>query len=503
MDSQALPAADGAAFTWMLEHIMAYPGSYELPLRKCYDINSRTHTRQSSGSSIRGNAFPSTKNPDSTTIDTASEAAQMRASLMAQIAQQPTQPQSLPPSFITSFVSRCFSTDLTQVDFPQALTALDYLKDLEMRRRNEILNTFGHLGIDAADTTDREKVKQKYPNAVQWLESLEEKERRVQLLYTHVYLGLRRWALINEMSLTPFSKQNCLAMLNTLYPPTLNSSQFVPPTHQLTQQLLATQRSQFFRYITAVEKNGTGVLSNIMKQHARPGEEYGWPKVRNDLDNYLRMANSIVDECLDTTGRSISPRSANFPTSVADDEQKRKVDSGISFGSGYSSNRSSGQSHATRPSTSSSFSTHSRRDSKEKNLPDAPQDAETATLRPAGSALERIARELRKIGSRNNMREDSLPRPRSPAMHSFTEEPSNSQPEADSPPPTPAGGRGLRWKRSLKNIRSSSRMRSTSTSRPGSRNGSVGQGEDVPTFDAESFRRQKEAYLSGHPQHAR
>lgn len=499
MDQQATPAADGAAFTWMLEHLMTYPGTYELPLRKCYDINSRTHIRQESGSSMRGNAFPSTRNPDAGS-DTASEAAQMRANLMTQIAQQPVQPQSLPPSFITSFVSRCFSTDLTQVDFPQALTALDYLKDLEMRRRNEIANTFNHLSIDRKDMSDRQKIKEKYPNAAEWIDQLEQKERRVQLLYTHVYLGLRRWALINEMSLIPFSKQNCLAMLNTLYPPTLNTAQFVPPTQQLTQQLLATQRSQFFRYITAVERNGTGVLNNIMKQHARAGEEYGWSKVRDDLDNYLRMANSIIDECLDTTGRNMSPRSASFPNN-AEEEQKRKVDSGISFGSGYSSNRSSGQSHATRPSTSSSVSAHSRHGSKEKNLPATPHDAELATFKPAGSALERIARELRKIGSRSNMREEPTPRPQSPVVQTTIEMPTNT--DADSPPSTPAGGRSLRWKRSLKNIRSSSRMRSNTTSRPGSRNGSVGQGEDVPAFDAESFRRQKEAYLQEHPQDPR
>ena len=316
----------------------------------------------------------------------------------------------------------------------------------------------------------------------------------MEFLYTHVYLGLRRWALVNEMSLKPFNKQNCCTMLNTLYPPTLTSSQFVPPTKQLTQQIVAEQRKQFFRYITAVEKTGPTVLKNIMSQHARQGEETGWPKVREDLDNYLRMANLVIDECLDTTGRSISPRSATFPSNLTEDDHKRKVDSGISFGSGYSSNRSSGQSHMTRPSTSSSVSNHSRRASRDqqqdKALPTTAEGDETITLKPTGSALERIARELRKIGSRTNIRDDS----RSQPTVVGTED--TPMTDADSPPPTP--GRGLRWKRSLKNMRSSSRMRSNSTSRPGSRNGSVGQPDDVPNFDPEAMRRQREAWEAQH-----
>lgn len=493
-ETQPAVPADGAAFTWLLEHILTYPGTYEIPLRTMYTLNSTSqgHTREnSSSSSVMGNAFPSTKNQDSTNMTTATAAATLRANLMSHIAQQPSQPQSLPPSFITTFVRRCFSTELALVDFPQALTALDYLKDLETRRRNEVVAALRYLGLDRSDVQNREKIAKEHPNALQWIESMEEKERRVDFLYTHVYLGLRRWALVNEMSLKPFNKQNCLAMLNTLYPPQLSSSPFVPATKQLTQGILAEQRKAFFRYIQGVEKSGPDILKTVISQHARPGEETGWPKVREDLDNYLRMANSIIDECLENTGRSTSPRSATFPHIEAEEENKRKVDSGISFGSGYASNRSSGQSHITRPSTSSSVSTHSRHASRDKQtnkaLSPAPEEEETVTIKPAGSALERIARELRKIGSRGNMREESRSRP----LHIQADEETTTI-ETDSPPPTP--GRGLRWKRSLKNMRSNSRIRSANPSRPGSRNGSVGHMEEVPDFDSEKMKRHREAW---------
>lgn len=466
---------------------MAHPGTYELPLRTMYTLNSATPIQCGSPTTMIGNAFPTADESHAKSMSTATAAAQLRANLMSHVAQQPTQPQSLPPSFITSFVRRCFSTELTQVDFPQALTALDYLKDLETRRRNEIVAALTHLGVEKSDVLNEEKLARDYPNAFQWIQDTKSKERKVEMLYTHVYLGLRRWALVNEMSLKPFNKQNCLAMLNTVHPPQLPNAPFVPPTEQLKQQILAEQRKQFFRYIQAVEKNGTGVLKNVMAQHARAGEENGWPKVREDLDNYLRMANSMIDECLETTGRSISPRSATFPSNTLDDEHKRKVDSGISFGSGYASNRSSGQSHMTRPSTSSSFSNHSRHTSRDKqvdrNLQSSPEEDENTTPRPAGSALERIARELRKIGSRNNMKEEAKPR------QSFNSTEETAAADGDSPPPTP--GRGLRWKRSLRNMRSSSRMRSSSASRPGSRNGSIGQMDEVPNFNADEMRRHR------------
>lgn len=498
--TQAPLRADGAGFTWLLEHVLVYPGTYEIPLRTMYTLNSSSQSSQpSSPTSVIGNAFP--RKHDVGSMATATAAAQLKANLMSHISSQPSQPQSLPPSFITSFVRRCFVPRLEEVDFPQALTALDYLKDLETRRRNEILAALNHLGIDKSDMQDREKMSRTYPNVYRWIETMEEKERKVEFLYTHVYLGLRRWTLVNEMSLPHFNKQNCLAMLNTLYPPMLNGPSFVQPTSQLTAQIVAEQRRQFFRYITAVEKNGPVVLKMVMSQHARPGEETGWPKVREDLDNYLRMANSIIEECFEVSGRSTSPRSPSFPHQEVEDDSKRKVDSGVSFGSsnGYSSNRSSGQSHMTRPSTSSSVSNHSRhtsRDKQDKALPASTEEEDTVTLKPAGSALERIARELRRIGSRGNMRDSSRPHP---AINSCNED--VDPVEVDSPPPTP--GRGLRLKRSLRNMRPASRSRSGSTSRPGSRNGSAGHIDDIPNFDAEAMRRERELWEAQQQQHTK
>jgi hypothetical protein len=89
-------------------------------------------------------------------------------------------------------VRRCFPPELEEVDFPQALTALDYLKDLESRRRKEVLAALKRLGI-TGDEAEKSDLAKRYPGVLSWLNSLENKEKKVIALYTQVYLGLRRW----------------------------------------------------------------------------------------------------------------------------------------------------------------------------------------------------------------------------------------------------------------------------------------------------------------------
>lgn len=193
--------SDGAAFPWILEHLLAYPGTYEIPLRTMYTLNSTTQSQPPSPTApvplqIAGNAFqrPQKAGADEQqNMSTATAAAQLRANLMSHIAQLPSQPSSLPPSFITSFVRRCFAADLDQVDFPQALTAMDYLKDLEIRRRREVVAALDRLGVERGDIGQREVLGKKYPGVLRWVVAVEEKERTIEALYSQIYIGLRRW----------------------------------------------------------------------------------------------------------------------------------------------------------------------------------------------------------------------------------------------------------------------------------------------------------------------
>lgn len=491
---------EGQAFPWILEHLLAYPGTYEIPLRTMYTLNVTTQNQQQttlSQPSIPGNAFqrPQTGSCDEHQHSTASAAAHLQANLMSHISQLPAQPTSLPPSFVTSFVRQTFVPELDRVDFMQALTAMDYLRDLDIRRRREVLAALDKLGVDRSDLGQKDKLAKKYPGVVRWIMDTEAKERKVETLYTQIYIGLRRWILLNELALAPFNKLNCIAMLNTLYPPPIPGlAHTAAPTAQLTPQILSSQRNGFFRYITAVERNGKDVLKSLYEQNKKPGDESGWTNLRDNLDSYLRMAIGIIDECNEVTGRSNknSPTTTSFG-SAADlgDEGRRKVNSGISFGSSSSSNRNSAGSHGTRPSTSSSISTSSRSAFNQKQLPEKPlpvpvEDDDATLVKSAGTKLERIARELRKFRSRSNMRSQSKPRLQTAVV-------AEDEPMPDAPPSTPVKDRTLRFKRSLKNMRSSGVLREKDgNSRPSTSGDEASSPVKlVPAYDVEEMKQRR------------
>ncbi|KAK3703083.1 hypothetical protein LTR37_014694 [Vermiconidia calcicola] len=321
-DSSDTTSSRGSSYQLILDHILTYPGSYEIPLRTMYALNcaprghqhhQRNQTPSSSGSSP---LTPQGIFQDDRATQTFTE------SLMAEISHLPNQPACLPPSFITSFLQRCFPSRLVDIDFPQALTGLDYLKDLETRRRREVAAAFERLDIDRETlNSEEDQLSSRYPGIAKWVQSIEEKERKIDALYTQLYIGLRRWILINELSLTPFNKHNCVAMLNTLYPPVISSQ----PTTKLTREILKNQRDGFFKYIQSVEKNGSQVLRNLMQQGKAPADANGWGAVTRTLGLYLQLANSMISECSEITDvQHVSPRqsSGSKPS-----KQPRKADS--------------------------------------------------------------------------------------------------------------------------------------------------------------------------------
>jgi hypothetical protein len=123
---------------------------------------------------------------------------QFKAQLVSQIGRLSSQPCSLPTAFITTFLRRCFVPQLEQVDFPQALTGLDYLKDLENRRRRAVASALRRLDITRGNLQQMEELKKKYPGVVSWVESIDAKEVKIETLYAQVYVGLRRWVSVKS-----------------------------------------------------------------------------------------------------------------------------------------------------------------------------------------------------------------------------------------------------------------------------------------------------------------
>jgi hypothetical protein len=130
--------------------------------------------------------------------------------------------------------------------------------------------------------------------------------------------------MINELSIQPFNKLNCMGMLNTLLPPMHDSSKLPSPV--LEYETLKDERDAFFDYIRHVQKSGPDVLKPIMNLNKDPEEESGWPTIQRVVDKYLRVAKNMIDDCLATTG----PESFKV---YAEERKGKKTDSGVSFGS--------------------------------------------------------------------------------------------------------------------------------------------------------------------------
>jgi hypothetical protein len=371
-DSSESTSSNGSSYQLILDHILTYPSTYEIPLRTMYQLNCAPR-----GQSLGGTPTSSTASSPITPNGTFPEDRATQSfteSLMAQIQQLPNQPKVLPPSFITHFLQRCFPARLEEVDFPQALTGLDYLKDLEARRRREVRAAMDRLGIEPnALDTDQASYAASHPTTAAWVKSIEEKERKIDALYTQLYIGLRRWILVNELSLAPFNKHNCVAMLNTLYPPVISSQ----PTSKLTREVLKNQRDGFFKYIQSVEKNGPLVLRTLMQQGKAPTDKNGWLQVTRTLGLFLQLANSVISECSDLSDVSqlLPRRSGEVKVS-----RQAKADSGVSFNSTEAppSNRSS---TAAEPVS-----------------PVEPARPKTPSGGKHSSTLEKLARGLKTIG---------------------------------------------------------------------------------------------------------
>lgn len=192
------------------------------------------------------------------------------------------------------------------------------------------------------------------------------------------------------MLLEPYNKANCIAMLNTLFPPVTPSAKHL--TSQLTPGILKSQRDGFFRYISAMDSNGKHILDDIRGQGARAGDKDGWPLVYAALDNYLRLAKEMIDQCTAVSDVKTLERDIYVQRQRrSDHHEARKSHSDVSF-----------RSTDTAPSLTTSGA--SSTETVDKAFPQSPTQQFSASSKPAGSALERLTRELRKLGDGSRLK---------------------------------------------------------------------------------------------------
>jgi hypothetical protein len=173
--------------------------------------------------------------------------------------------------------------------------------------------------------------------------------------------------LINEMHQKDYKKFNCLAMLNSLFPPDGGATSAALPRSKLAIDVMKTTRTSLWKCIMDIQSSGTQILTPHMKSGVRPGEETGWPSVAESLDRYLTAALAIINECLELTAPE------PIGSASGDSDRRQSASTLGSFGSSRSDSPNGG---------------------KQKSGHKPPK-------KPA-TTLERIARELLRMRSRSD-----------------------------------------------------------------------------------------------------
>jgi hypothetical protein len=123
---------------------------------------------------------------------------------MSHVAKLPQQQSFLPPQFVTDFTRKTFAARYDDVVFPQALAALDYLRDLEGRRRKEIRESLERLHIQPAAATSganwNDYINELQPNLGVWLDKMLRMEWKVDVIYSQIYATLRSWVSVGVIS---------------------------------------------------------------------------------------------------------------------------------------------------------------------------------------------------------------------------------------------------------------------------------------------------------------
>lgn len=183
----------------ILEHVLQYPGSYEIPLRTMYTLNCAPRAQPLPKELSRAPSPAAGQPPAWNEAESASM--NFTSQLMSHIHSMPQQPSSLPPTFIISFASRIFHPSLSLVDFPQALTALDYLRDLDNRWRKELKAALDRVHIHPRSAShDIEVLSERYPGIALWAKNMEGKSQKAELYYAKMWLGLRRWVRLPSIA---------------------------------------------------------------------------------------------------------------------------------------------------------------------------------------------------------------------------------------------------------------------------------------------------------------
>ncbi|ESZ97839.1 hypothetical protein SBOR_1784 [Sclerotinia borealis F-4128] len=198
--------------------------------------------------------------------------------------------RGLPPEFIRKWcLDKVFTKAEELVDFSQALTGIDYLQDLECRRREALREVALRLKIDK---NNWRKVLRADPDARKWVEDIQAQETMIESFYATCFVDLRIWTMLYELKTQPFYKPNVLAMLNTLYPPCIQEL----PNDLIDRDKLRKHRAKFYNFIIEVEREGTGALHDFEILLKNPECKHNWVDTRENLKDYIELACKMIEQ---------------------------------------------------------------------------------------------------------------------------------------------------------------------------------------------------------------
>lgn len=103
--------------------------------------------------------------------------------------------------------------------------------------------------------------------------------------------------MVNELQATPFYRPNALAMLNTLFPPSIRYL----PNHLVSLKMMYRHRSILYSYLVAVQFKGVSALEPYINA-IQPGCSHSWESVRECLESYFAKSKFIMKAAQETEG---------------------------------------------------------------------------------------------------------------------------------------------------------------------------------------------------------
>ncbi|RFU33496.1 hypothetical protein B7463_g2893, partial [Scytalidium lignicola] len=204
---------------------------------------------------------------------------------------EPGEQQELPIDIVVQFcLQETFREHYNAVDFNLSLAALDFFQLFELRRSTSVNNATQRLRVRNLRNW-RNEYTGEAPVGV-WFEVMEKQEIVVATLYSRVFIDLRLWTMIYELKKQPFNKIDVLAMLNSLFLPSLREQS----QSRVLPEILYRYHQSFYQLMYSVDANGPRVVDEFINRHLRPGTMHDWVETRRSLQRYFEIGLNMIEQ---------------------------------------------------------------------------------------------------------------------------------------------------------------------------------------------------------------